>query len=106
MKREPTEVVALAIHGFAVLVSALMWFSAHKIYARDLEDFRGALPAGTEFVYDFHVPAVLCVALSASLTAALFLRGHAALIVSLSSVGVAVPAFGVIWWMLRLPYLT
>ena len=71
-----------------VLVSALIWFSAHRAYVRDLWELGGALPALTQIVYDFHLPAVLCVLLLATFTAALFLPGLAALIISLSSVGV------------------
>jgi hypothetical protein len=103
VKRQPTEIVALAIHALTELVAALVCLRAVRLEREFRDDFGFALPAPTQFVYDFHLPAMLCVMLVASFTAALFLRGLATLIVSLSSVGVGVISAGVIWWALRLP---
>lgn len=94
----------LVIHGLTAILSGLVWLRAFKLRQGDLRDFGDALPTLTQILYDFHLPAVLCVGLVASFTAALVVRGLATIFLSTISVGIAALWLGGIWWALRLPF--
>ena len=90
----PTTAVALGTHGLAVILSALVWLRARQ---------RVALPAATEVMIDFHLPAVIFGVLLLSLGALLALPKTAATVgISSLAVVLGLLAMGLCRWAMLL----
>ena len=103
MKRQPTEIVALVLHGLSVILAALMWLRASQVL-EVLKALGVALAAPTQLLSDFHLPAVLVVGLAVTIALALSVRS-AATLVSTISVVVAVVCLAAFWLALRIPFM-
>lgn len=101
MKRQPTEVVALVVHALTVMVSALMWLHSNRVELL-FRDFGAVLPAPTQLLYEYKLPAVIFVLLVGSFVAAIVIRG---VVVSSVAIVGGVVTLVLLWAALRLPFL-
>ncbi len=98
----PTTAVALGTHGLAVILSALVWLRARQLEAL-LRAFGVALPAATEVMIDFHLPAVIFGVLLLSLGGLLALPKTAATVgISSLAVVLGLLAMGLCRWAMLL----